>query len=322
MKAIEVTAYGEPDVVDVVETDVPDPGEGEVRVDVSAAGVNFADVMQRRGEYPGGPEPPFVPGFEAAGTIDAVGEGVDRSPGERVVALGGQGYAEYAIAPETALFDVPEGMSFAEAAGFPVQWLTAHNCLFEWGGLEAGERVYAPAAAGGVGSAAVQLAAEAGAEVFAAASTAEKLDLAVELGADYPINYEQEDFVARVDDLTDGEGVDLALEMVGGETADRTLDVLTQFGRMVTYGAASGDPGQLDTRTLLFNNHEVYGYHLGRAMERDPMRVFEAVEPLTELLASGTAEVVVGHRFPLADAAEAHRFVEDRQSSGKVVLEP
>lgn len=322
MKAIEVTDYGSADVLEVVERDIPDPGEGEVRIDVEAAGINFADVMQRQGQYPGGPEPPFVPGFEAAGPIDAVGEGVDHEVGDRVVALGGAGYAEYAVAPEMALFDVPEGMSFAEAAGFPVQWLTAHNCLFEWGGLTADDRVYIPAAAGGVGSAAVQLASEAGAEVFAAASTDEKLELASDLGADHTINYEEQEFVAEILDATDGDGVNLALEMVGGETANRTLDALTHFGRMVTYGAASGESGQLDTRTLLFNNYEVYGYHLGRAMERDPARVYEAVEPLTELLATGAAEVVVGHRFPLADAAEAHQFVEDRKSSGKVVLEP
>jgi NADPH2:quinone reductase len=247
---------------------------------------------------------------------------VDREVGERVVTLGGRAYAEYVVVPEMALFDVPEEMSFAEAAGFPVQWLTAHNCLFEWGGLEAGERVYVPAAAGGVGSAAVQLAADAGAEVFAAASTAEKLQFAADLGADHTVNYETEDFVERVDDLTDGEGVDLALEMVGGETASRTLEILPQFGRMVTYGVASGEPGMLDTKTLFFNNVEVYGYHLGEAMAAGPERVYEAVDHLTGLLADGTVEVQVGHRFPLAEAAEAHEFLESRQSSGKVVLEP
>lgn len=322
MKAIEVSEYGDADVLDVVERDVPEPDEGEVRIKVEAAGVNFADVMQRRGQYPGGPEPPFIPGFEAAGKIDAVGPGVDREVDERVVAAGGRGYAEFVVASELALFDVPEGMSFAEAAGFPVQWLTAHNCLFEWGGLGADERVYIPAAAGGVGSAAVQLASETGAEVFAAASTDEKLELAADLGADHTVNYEEQDFVEELLDGTEGEGVDLALEMVGGETANKTLEALTHFGRMVTYGAASGEPGQLDTRTLLFNNHEVYGYHLGQALERDPMRVYQAVDPLTDQLASGAVKVLVGHQFPLVDAAEAHQFVEDRKSSGKVVLEP
>jgi len=322
MRAVEVQEHGDADVVETVEREIPDPGPGEVRVTVAAAGINFADVMQRRGDYVGGPEPPFVPGSEAAGTIDAVGEGVDREVGDRVVALGGQGYAEYVVAPAGMLFDVPESMDFAAAAGFPVQYLTAHNCLFEWGGLEAGDRVLIPAAAGGVGSAAVQLADDVGAEIFATASTAEKLAFARELGADHTINYEDEEFVAEIDHATDGEGVELALEMVGGETASRTLDTLVHGGRMVTYGAATGEPGRLSTRKLLFNNYEVYGYHLGEALTHDPEPVFEAVERLTELLLDGAVEVQVGRRFPLADAADAHRFVEGRESTGKVVLEP
>jgi len=323
MRAIEITEFGDADTLELAETDAPEPREGQVRIDVKAAGINFADIMQRRGHYQGGPEPPYTPGMEVAGVVDAVGDGVGREVGDEVVSLvNGGGYADYAVADARGLLDIPGEMSFEEAAGFPVQWLTAHNCLHEWGGLEEGESVLIHAAAGGVGSAAVQLADEAGAEVFGTASTPEKLSMAEDLGMDHAIQYTEEDFVDRVNDLTDGEGVDLVLDGIGGETSDDSLDALTDFGRMVSYGAAAGEPGRPNTADLLFGNKTVIGYHLGRAIEQQPMKVMGAVPELTQLLGDGTLEVQVGHTFDLEDAADAHRFIEDRKSSGKVVLQP
>ncbi len=323
MNAIEATEYGDSEVLETVDRERPEPGPGEVRIDVGAAGLNFADVMQRRGEYLGGPEPPFVPGMEVAGTVDAVGEGVGRSEGERVVGmLGGGGYAEYAVADAESLLPVPDGMSTEEAAGMPVQYLTAHACLFEWGGLEAGERVLIQAAAGGVGTAAVQLAARAGAEVFGTASTPEKLALAERLGCDHPIRYTEEAFDEVVLDETDGEGVDLVLESVGGETFSRSLDALAPMGRLVAFGAASGEPGRVDSVRLLFEAKSVLGFHLGTSMRHAPERVLSALPELTEGFASGELEVVLGESFALSEAAAAHAHVEDRQSSGKVLLIP
>ena len=323
MQAIEVSEFGSTDVLETIEAETPEPQEGEVRIEVRAAGVNFADIMQRRGNYQGGPEPPYIPGMEVAGVIDAVGDGVDHETGEKVVSLlTSGGYAEYAIADARGLLDVPGKMSFEEAAGFPVQWLTAHNLLHEWGDLEEGETVLVHAAAGGVGSAAVQLAAEAGAEVIGTASTEEKLELASELGMDHGIQYTEEDFVERVDEITDDQGVDLVLDGIGSDTTDRSLDALTSFGRMVSFGAASGEPGRPNTADLLFGNKTVIGYHLGSAIAQKPERVLGAVPELTQLLSEGTLEVQVGHTFDLEAAAEAHRFIEDRKSSGKVVLQP
>jgi NADPH2:quinone reductase len=322
MKAIEVPSYGDSSVLQTVDREVPEPGPGEVRIDVDAAGVNFADVMQRRGEYPDGPEPPFVAGFEAAGEIDAVGPEVERDVGETVVGFVDGGYAERAVAHAAAIFDVPDGMDVHRAAGFPAQYLTAHNCLFEWGGLESDERVYIPAAAGGVGSAAVQLADRAGAEIYAAASADEKLELAAALGANHTINYEADDVVAEVNSLTGSEDIDLALEMVGGEASNRILDMLSPTGRVVTYGIASGDPGWLSTRKIIFNNYDVRGYHLGRAMEHEPERLFEAVEPLLSMLREGEVEVQLDRRFALEEVSDAHEYLEQRRSTGKVVLEP
>ncbi|WP_312907260.1 quinone oxidoreductase family protein [Natronosalvus caseinilyticus] len=323
MRVIEVNEYGDSGVLQTAEHEVPQPGPGEVRIDVEAAGINFADVMQRRGVYPGGPEPPYVPGMEAAGTVDATGEGIDLEEGDRVVGmLGGGGYAEYATANAQMLLPIPDGMSFEEAAGFPVQFLTAHSCLFEWGGLEEGESVLIQAAAGGVGTAAVQLASRAGAEVFGTASIEEKLELAADLGCDHPIQYTEVDFRDPVEEATDGEGVDLVLESVGDDVFDRSLDALGHFGRLVTYGVASGVPASAENRRLLFENKSVVGFHLGQASRHDPKRIMQAIPDLTQGLADGELEVIVGETFALEDASEAHQFIEDRKSVGKVVLIP
>ncbi|WP_440763648.1 quinone oxidoreductase family protein [Natronorubrum sp. DTA7] len=323
MRVIEVTEYGDSDQLEATDADLPEPGAGEVRIEVEAAGINFADIMQRRGVYPGGPEAPYTPGMEAAGTIDATGEGVGLEEGDRVVAmLSTGGYAEYAVANAQMLFPIPEGMSFEEAAGFPVQFLTAHSCLFEWGGLEEDETVLIQAAAGGVGTAAVQLASNHGAEVFGTASTQEKLDLAEGLGCDHPINYTETDFREIIDEETDGEGVDLVLESVGDDVFERSLDAMKHFGRMVTYGVASGVPGEIENRRLLFENKTIKGFHLGQASYHDPGTVMKAVPELTEGLTSGDLEVILGESFALEDAAEAHQYIEDRKSSGKVVLKP
>jgi NADPH2:quinone reductase len=221
--------------------------------------------------------------LEAAGTVDAAGEGVGMSEGDRVVAmLNGGGYAEYAIADARTILPVPEGMSFEEAAGFPVQFLTAHSCLHEWGGLEDGESVLIQAAAGGVGTAAVQLASDMDVEIFGTASTQEKLDLAAELGCDHPINYTEVDFRDVIDEETDGEGVDLVLESVGGDVFDRSMDALAHFGRLVTFGVASGEVASAENQRLLFENKSVIGFHLGQASYHDPNTVMKAIPELTQ----------------------------------------
>jgi len=323
MRAAQVTEYGDRETLEVTDVETPEPGSGEVRIEVKAAGINFADIMQRRGHYQGGPEPPYIPGLEVAGVVDAVGDGVGREVGDEVVCMvdGAGGYSEYATANAMGLFDIPEGLSFEEAAGFPVQYLTAQNCLHEWGGLEEGESVLIHAAAGGVGTAAVQIAREAGAEIFGTASTEEKLEKAASLGADHTINYEEEDFVEVVREKTDY-GVDLVLDGVGGETTERSLDALKEFGRMVVFGAASGRPGRPGTDDILFGNQKIIGYHLGRGIQRKPMKVLASVEDLSTMLAEGKLEVQFDRAFDLDDVADAHEYVESRQSMGKVVITP
>jgi NADPH2:quinone reductase len=322
MRAIEVETFGTTDVLELVDRDVPEPGPGQVRIETEAIGVNFADIMQRRGTYPGGPEPPYTPGFETAGVVDALGPDItDLAEGDRVVGYpDGGAYAEYALCRAEGLFAVPDGMSFETAAAYPVQFLTAHNCLFEWGGLESGERVLIHAAAGGVGSAAVQLASRAGAEVFGTASSDEKLAHIDKLGCDHPINYVENDFAEEITEITDGGGVDLVLDGVGGETHTKSYDILKHFGRIVAFGVASGDVPKPDVWDLLFENHSVIGFHLGQSMNHDPERVLGAVPELSQILANEDVTITIGARFPLEEAAKAHQHIENRENIGKVVL--
>jgi len=322
MRVIEVNELGSTDTMELVEREVPEPGPGHVRIRAEAVGVNFADIMMRRGTYPGGPEPRYVPGFETAGVIDAVGPDVDDyAEGDRIVGYPNLGaYAEYAICRTGGLFSVPESISFEEAAGYPVQFLTAHNSLFEWGGLESSERVLIHAAAGGVGTAAVQLASRAGAEVFGTASTQEKLDYAAGLGCDHPINYVKDDFVGEIEEITGGEGVDLVLDGVGGEPHYDSYEILKHFGRVVAYGVASGEVPEPNVWDVLVENHSVIGFHLGQSMAHEPERVLGAVPDLENLLESGKVEIRVGATFPLEEAAEGHHLIENREHTGKVVL--
>ncbi len=323
MRAVEVTEYGGESALSIVDRETPAPDANELRIDVEAAGVNFADVEQRRGNYPEGPTPPFVPGLEVAGTVETVAADVEFTVGDRVAALANSGgYAEMATAAAETTFPVPESLSWHEASAIPVQGLTAHNVLHEWGTLAAGERVLIHAAAGGVGSLAVQLAAAAGATVFATASTAEKLALATDLGADHAINYEQTDVVDAVLDRTDREGVDLVLDGVGGDAFTASVEALAPAGRIVSFGMASGSIPTVAIPRLFFENQSVVGYHLKHAFEHVPERVRPAVPKLTDHLASGRIEVVVGETFRLQEAAQAQSALENRETTGKIVLEP
>lgn len=314
MKAIRVTEYGDPDVLESIEIEPPKPANGQVRIAVHAAGVNFADVEKRRGNYPDGPTPPYRPGMEVAGVIDSTGKDVDHSVGDRVAALvpDGGGYAEQVLAPAESVIPVPDSLSVPEAAALPVQYLTAHNALFEWGRLESGERVLVTAAAGGVGTAAVQLATHAGATVVAASSTEEKRTLARHLGADSAIEYE----------AIGSQTVDLALDGVGGGVFTESVKSLSPGGRIVTFGMASGRVPTLATPRLFFQNRSVIGYHLLEAYGRRPDLVLGGVSSLLELFASEDIEIVLDKTVPLSGASRAHERLENRESTGKIVLLP
>jgi len=322
MKAIEITEYGGANNLKLVEKSKPKPSTGEVRLAISSAGINFADIEKREGAYPNSPELPYTPGVEVAGVIDAVGQDVDREPGEKVAAIIEEGgYAEYVTLDSDNILEIPNGIDVVNASAYPVQFLTAHNALHEWGQVEANESVLIHAAAGGVGSAAVQLAASLDIEVYATASTERKLDFAARLGADTCINYETVDVRSIILEGTDEEGVDLVLDGVGGDAFYTSLEVLGAGGRIVTYGIASGNVPVISPPRLIFENKSLVGFHLGHALEHDRERIMKSLPDLHELFEEGDLQIQIGDRFDLENAGEAHQFIESRNSIGKVVLD-
>ena len=321
MKAIRINETGGPEVMHVEELATPTPREGQVLVKVAAAGINFADLAQRQGAYLTRTRTPTTLGFEFAGTVAALGPGVS-SPevGTRVVAFGDGGYAEYALAPATSAIPIPPNLDFVHAAAVPVQGITAYQLLRESAHLEQGESVLIHAAAGGVGTLAVQLAKLMGAgTVIGTASSSTKLELVKRLGADAAINYTEADWAEQVKKATGGQGANIILEMVGGEIADQSLQCLAPYGRMVIYGAASGQVAQFTGIQLMYKNQAIIGYWLTSQLSRTD-RVAKAMMEIMHYLGSGKLEIIVGQTFPLAEAAEAHRTIADRKTMGKVVL--
>lgn len=321
MKAIRIHETGGPEVMHLEDVDTPTPAQGEILIKVAAAGVNYADLAQRQGAYLTRTRTPMTMGFEVAGTIAALGPGVSAPPvGTRVIAFVEGGYAEYAIASASTIIPIPENLDFVHAAAFAVQGLTAYQTLRESGRLQAGESVLVQAAAGGVGTLAVQLARLMGAgKVIGTASNEQKLDLVRRLGADAAINYTQNDWVEQVKQASGGRGVDVVLEVVGGPIAEQCLQCLAPCGRIVIIGAASGQRIQFSGIQLMYKNLSVVGYWLTAWLSR-PDRIAAATVELMQYLATGSLQIVVGQTYPLADAAEAHRAIAERRTTGKVVL--
>lgn len=322
MKAIEIAEYGEPEVLELVEKAKPKYGPDEVRIAVNNVGINFADIEKRKGQYPNSPEPPYIPGIEIAGKIESIGDDVDRTMGDEVTAIVEKGgYAEFVTVEEENILEIPEGVDVSEASAYPVHFLTAHNALHEWGDVKKEEKLLIHAAAGGVGSAAVQLASNAQVEIFATASTDEKLRFAEEIGADHTINYEEEDVNSYILDHTAEDGVDLVLDGVGGDAFYTALDVLADSGRIVTYGIASGNVPVLSPPRLIFENKSIIGYHLGHALEHERPRVKKSLPSLHGKFGNKDIKINIGKKFPLQDADRAHAYLENRKSIGKVILE-
>ncbi|GAC1347768.1 MAG: NADPH:quinone oxidoreductase family protein [Ktedonobacteraceae bacterium] len=321
MKAIRINETGGPEVMHLEEVEIPTPKEGEVLIKVAAAGINYADLAQCQGAYLTRTRTPMTMGFEFAGTVVAPGTGVNTpAVGTRVVAFGVGGYAEYAIAQAATTIPIPPNLDFAHAAAFPVQGITAYQLLRESARIQPGESVLVHAAAGGVGTLAVQLAKLMGAgTVIGTASNTSKLELARRLGADVTINYTEEHWGEQVKSATSGKGADIILEMVGGKVAEQSLQCLAPYGRMVIYGAASGQIAQFSGIQLMYKNQAIIGYWLTAQLNRTDHVAMAAME-LMQYLISGKLEIIVGQTFPLAEAAEAHRAIAERKTMGKVVL--
>jgi NADPH2:quinone reductase len=324
MKAITVEEFGEADVLRYVDAERPAPGEGEVLIEVRSAGVNYADTMRRRNQYLEEQDLPFTPGSEVAGTVAEVGEGVDDvSAGDRVVSLlGAGGYAEYAVAPAQGLIPLPEGLDFDRAAAIPLQGLTAYHCIKTSGALKDGESVLVHAAAGGVGTLSVQMAKLLGAgTVIATASSEEKLDLARSLGADVLVDYTKDDWPERVLEATGGNGADIILEMVGADFPQKNLECLNVFGRMVVFGAASGERGTIVPAALMKPCHAVVGFYLPQIMRRPDLFV-PSLEQVLGWISTDDLKLTIGDTYPLEEASTAHADLEGRKTTGKLLLNP
>ncbi|MDQ2884541.1 MAG: NADPH:quinone oxidoreductase family protein [Chloroflexota bacterium] len=321
MKAIRIHETGGPEVMHLEEIETPTPQNDEVLIRAAAAGINYGDLAQRQGTYLTRTRTPMTPGFEIAGTIAGHGPNVSAPPlGTRVIALTNGGYAEYSVAPASSVIPIPDTLDFPHAAAFMVQGLTAYQLLRESARIQTGESVLIHAAAGGVGTLAVQLAKLMGAgQVIGTASSEAKLELARSLGADTAINYSQPDWFEQVKAATQGRGTDIILEMVGGEVSTQSLQCLAPFGRMVIYGAASNQIAQFTGIQLMYKNQSIIGYWLTSWLQRSD-RVAAAALDLMKYLNSGRLKIIVGATFPLAEAAQAHRAIAERQTTGKVVL--
>jgi NADPH2:quinone reductase len=321
MRAIVCRAWGEVESLTLDDVPAPTPGEGEVLIDVRATAVNYADSLLVAGRYQTKPPLPFSPGLETAGVVAACGTGVTRfSPGDRVMAiLPYGGLAERAVAPEAETFAIPEGMSFEEAGAFPIAYISSHVAIRWQGRLEPGEIMLVLGAAGGVGLTAVEIGKAMGARVIAGASTAEKLAVARDHGADDGINYTTEDLTERVMALTGGKGADVCFDPVGGELFDAALSALGWGGRIVLVGFVGGVP-QIPANRLLVKHRAALGSSLRYFRWHAPDKLQRSVEELRRWYDVGKLRPLITHRLPLARTVEAIRLLTDRKAHGKVVV--
>jgi len=315
MRAVQIEEFGGPEVLRLTDLPVPEPGDDEVLIEVSRAGLNFADTHTRENTYVARYELPLVPGGEVAGTTP---------DGARVVAmLGGTGgYAEYAVAPRATTFPIPEGVEEGAALALLIQGLTAWHLYRTSAKLAQGESVVVHAAAGGVGSLAVQLGKPFGAgRVIATASSEDKRQKALELGADIAVDVNADDLAGALREANQGRRVDVVFEMAGGRVFDQSLEALAAFGRLVTYGIASREQNELKSGYLMRKSKAVVGFYLGHCLGRREM-MEDALADLFDRAARGELRPQVGGTYPLSEAGRAHEEMQGRRTSGKLLLDP
>lgn len=311
---IEALSYGD--------FPAPQAGPGEVVIDVVAAGVNYPDVLIVQGRYQTKPPLPFVPGSEASGRIAAIGEGVEGfAVGDRVIAFTGSGsFAAQVKVPATQVWPAPEGVDLAVAAGIAITYGTSYHALKDRAALKAGETLLVLGAGGGVGLTAVELGKQMGARVIAAASSPEKLALAKQQGADELINYSEEDLRERIKALTDGKGVDVVYDPVGGSMTLTAVKSLAWGGRLLVIGFAGGEIPSIPANLLLLKSASAVGVLWGNSVRADPVPHGANMRQLLDWLAAGTLKPVIDRRFALRDAVAALAHLEGRQVKGKVLL--
>jgi NADPH:quinone reductase len=323
MKAVKVTELGGPEVLSISEIPIPEPRAGWVRIKVSSIGLNFADILNVRGEYLTRARVPFVPGMEFSGIVDKLGEGVTHlEVGQLVAALGMGAFAEYAVTPAAAILPIPANLNAREAAALPVSYYTAYFSLKTLGNAKDGETVLVEAAAGALGTASIQLAKAMNLNVIAIASTPEKLEIAKGLGADHVFLSGAENLRDLILGATNKRGVDIYLSVAGGHGfEDRVTTFMNALGRVMVIGNASREPASVNPTMLMKKNVSVIGVWLTPLLQ--VAEIFhEATAFMTPLLASGTVKPIVGQVFKLEDAGKAFEHVFSRASTGKVIIEP
>jgi NADPH2:quinone reductase len=323
MSAIAITTPGGPEVLQPTTLATPKPEHGEILIRVEAAGVNRPDTIQRMGFYAPPPGAPDTPGLEVAGTVAALGAGVTHwKLGDRVCALvAGGGYAEYCLAHESHALPIPKGFNAQQAAGLPETFFTVWTNVFERGGLKAGETLLVHGGSSGIGTTAIQLAKNFGARVFATAGSKEKCDACLELGAEAAINYRDEDFVARVAALTAKRGVDVILDMVGGDYIARNIEAAARDGRIVSIAFLNGSTAEVNFMPVMLKRLTLTGSTLRpRSVEEKAAIATALKEKVWPLLVSGRVKPLIDASFPLADAAKAHALMEKSSHIGKIVL--
>jgi len=324
MKAVVFDEPGDEDVLRVAEVPAPDLGEHDVRIAIAGAGVNRADLLQRRGLYPPPPGSSEIIGLECAGTLTEIGAGIDDlAVGDRVMALlTGGGYATETVVPSICVMRTPQGFTDLQAAAVPEVFITAFLNLFLIGGLESGSTALVHGGSGGVGTAAIQLAKCAGARVFVTAGSEDRCRACLELGADAAFNHRQDDFSSATLDATDGHGVEIVLDCIGGAYLDRHLDVMAPYGRLVVIGLQGGAKAELDLGRLMRKRLAITGSTLRARPVDEKGRIIEAfVRRFGAELVTGAIRPIVDRVLPIEEAAEAHRLLAAGEIFGKLVLE-
>ncbi len=324
MKAVAIDGAGGPDVLQLTEISTPSPGPGQVLIKVSAAGINRPDVMQRSGTYPAPKGHSTTPGLEVSGTIAAIGETATRYKiGDQVMALvNGGGYAEFCIADEVACLPIPSGLSLTEAAGVPETFFTVWHNVFQRGGLQSGDWFLIHGGTSGIGVTAIQLAKAFGAHVIATAGSAEKCEACLKLGADHAVNYRDADFVDVVKDVTGKRGVNVILDMVGGDYIARNIKCLADDGRLVNIAYQKGSKSEIDFLRVMLKRLTITGSTLRIRTTEVKGNIARAVEEYASpLLADGRVKVVADSTYPLADVQKAHARMDAGEHIGKIILE-
>jgi NADPH2:quinone reductase len=321
MKAIQISQYGGPEVLQTKEVAIGKPAAGQVLVRIEMAGVNFIDIYQRRGVYP--VSLPYIPGLEAAGIVEEVGERVKNvQPGDRVAYIHEPGtYAEKGLVPADRLLLLPPALSFEQAAAFPLQGMTAHYLLHEFRTIQPNDVVLIHAAAGGMGQLLVQWAKHLGAKVIGTTSSEEKAKIAAQAGADDVIIYTKQDFVREVKRITNNHGADIIIDGVGKTTFPGDLEAAALLGHIIIYGAASGpadpiSPNVLTKRSLTVSGGSLFNFIL------TPEELQRRAKDVLEGIQKGWLKLSIDHVFPLQQAGEAHKKLEERKTTGKVLINP